>query len=141
MVWHDNKTPQGYSYQGLKAMNLLVVPVPNALPTLTIADKGALASIPPFTTLFIWDGAAWHSPGGGAVYLDDLILTVDGGEEFDPPNGVSTLNLPPEWSGKRFRVYRNGTFFTNYTKDTDSITFSLDGDVTQTDEQFAFSNY
>lgn len=53
--------------------------------------------------------------------LDDATYTVDGPGTYDPAGNTNTITLPDTYTGRRIRVFRNGTLFSTYTRTSTGI--------------------
>ena len=77
--------------------------------------------------------------------LEDLMLSVGGGDTYDPPAGVTEINLPAAWSGRRIRVQFGGpdTYnrFTAYTRTANGFELNRPGDATEAGTFWIVENY
>lgn len=74
--------------------------------------------------------------GSGTVvepHLNNLTSIVGGGETWDPVAGSTVLTLPSNWEGRRIMIFRNGLYFTDYTRTSTGIVLTREGDVFSAD--------
>lgn len=71
--------------------------------------------------------------GGAEAHLPYIVVY--------PPVGTSSYTLPPEWSEKRIKVYRNGFFYTSWSRTVDGFKLTIPGDVFSGTEEVVIENY
>ena len=83
--------------------------------------------------------------GAGSVsYAEDLPLTADGPDAFDPPSGQRIIYVPN--ASRRYRVFKGGTLIDkgrHYTRTTGANFITLTdaiGDITE-DDTFTLCEY
>lgn len=79
------------------------------------------------------------------TYLADFIIKVGGPDQFDPPAGVSVINLPEAYEGKRIRVLMGGpdlyTFFGAWSRTTQGFQLTLPGATTEAGTYYCIQHY